>query len=96
METSKQLPIKGAKTIILLGILSFVGCGLYALPGTIISLIGIAKFKKVKAIAINNPAIYENAWVNARVGLILCILGFIASIITLIWTISLFYPIWFK
>ena len=82
--------IKGAKTIVLLGFLSFIGCGLYAVPGTIISIWGMIKFKQVKAIYQTDPELYKESWVDARAGLILCILGFILSIITLVWTLSLF------
>ena len=94
--SSVQQPIKGAKGIIALGILSFVGCIFYALPGTIISVVGIMRFRKVKAIADSDRAVYENAYVDARVGLILCVMGLVTSIVTLIWTISLFKDIWFR
>lgn len=96
MEGIQQEHIKGSKLVVVLGILSFVGCIFYALPGTVIAIMGILRFRKVKAIVDTNRPAYEEAYVNARVGLILCILGFIASIITLIWTISLFKDVWFK
>lgn len=96
MEQVQQERIKGSRTIIILGILSFAGCVFYALPGTVISLIGILKFRKVKALADTNKHVYEDAYVDARVGLTLCIIGFLTSIVTLIWTISLFKDIWFK
>lgn len=86
----EQAKLKGAKQLILLGFLSFVGCALYALPGTIISVIGILKFKKIKAEAHTDLVKYESSWVDARVGLILCVMGLITSIVTLIWTIWLF------
>ncbi len=87
---SESQKIKGAKTIVLLGFLSFLGCGLYAVPGTIISIWGFYKFKQVKAVYLTNPEIYKDSWVDARAGLILCILGFILSIVTFVWTLSLF------
>lgn len=93
--TIPQEKIKGAKTIVLIGFLSIFCCALYAVPGTIVAIIGILKYKKVKEVALSSPAKYQNSFVDAKAGLILCYLGFFLSIATLIWTIGLFYPTWF-
>jgi hypothetical protein len=91
----EQEKIKGAKSIIYIGFLSFVGCVFYALPGTVIAIWGFRRFIKVRKVALTNQSKFEISWVDARVGLILCVLGLLTSIVTIVWSLSLFWPIWF-
>ena len=71
----QQAPIPNAAGVLVLGIISIVGCSLYGVPGLICGIIALSLHKKVKEIYLSNPAKYENSYKNAKAGYICAIIG---------------------
>lgn len=74
-----QKSIPNANAILVLGIISIVGCFLYGLPGLVCGIIALAMFKKVKATYLSNKPMYETSFKNANAGYICAIIGTIIS-----------------
>ena len=74
-----QRSIPNANAILVLGIISIVGCVLYALPGLVCGIIALAMFKKVKETYLSNKPMYETSFKNANAGYICAIIGTILS-----------------
>jgi len=74
-----QKSIPNANAVLVLGIISIVGCFLYGLPGLVCGIIALAMFKKVKATYLSNKPMYETSFKNANAGYICAIIGTILS-----------------
>lgn len=72
---SRQQVLPNATAVLVLGILSIVGCFLYGLPGIVCGIIAIALHKKDKLQYESNPQAYENSFKNSRGGFICGIIG---------------------
>lgn len=69
----KQIP--NAISVMVLGIISIVGCGFYGIPGLVCGIIALALHRKVKAIHDSDPAAYARSYRFARAGYICGIVG---------------------
>ncbi len=92
---ASQKTIPNATGILVLGIISIVGCILYGVPGLICGIIALAMMKKVKAIYESDKPAYEVSYKNARAGYICAIIGtslsalyFIAALIAILYVAS--------
>ncbi len=83
----KNLP--NATAVLILGILSIVGCCFYALPGLIFGIIALVLAKKDIALYNENPSVYLN-YSNLKIGRIMAIIGLVLSIIYFILMIVVF------
>ncbi|MFT5860851.1 MAG: hypothetical protein ACI865_002967 [Flavobacteriaceae bacterium] len=72
---AQQVPIPNAVGVLVLGIISIVGCILYGVPGLICGIISLSLHRKVKEIYLSNPAKYESSYKNAKAGQICAIIG---------------------
>lgn len=67
--------LPNATTVLVLGIISLVGCALYGIPGLVCGIIAIILHKKDKAVYLTNPAKYEASFKTSRAGQICGIVG---------------------
>ena len=67
--------LPNANATLTLGIISIVGCILYAIPGLVCGIIALALHKKDKAIYSTDPNRFENSYKNAKAGFICAIIG---------------------
>lgn len=75
----QQKSIPNANAVLVLGIISIVGCFLYGIPGLVCGIIALVMFKKVKATYLSNKPMYETSYKNANAGYICAIIGTILS-----------------
>jgi uncharacterized membrane protein HdeD (DUF308 family) len=78
----EQQKLPNATAVLILGILSIVGCCFYAV-GIIFSSVALVLAKKDMALYAANPSGYEN-YSNLKTGRILAIIGLIINIIAVI------------
>lgn len=88
MELNKQ-EVPNATLILVLGILSIVGCCCYGILGVIFGIITIIISNKAIAIYNADPDMYYG-YQNVKIGRILAIIGLVLSAIFLI-TVILFF-----
>lgn len=74
-----QRTIPNANAVLVLGIISIVGCFLYGIPGLVCGIIALVMFKKVKATYLTNKPMYESSYKNANAGYVCAIIGTILS-----------------
>ena len=74
--------------VLILGIISILGCCCYGIVGLICGIIGLVLAKKDVALYKQNPSAYNN-FSNLNTGRILCIIGVVLSVIYLIANIVL-------
>ncbi|NVK63780.1 MAG: DUF4190 domain-containing protein [Flavobacteriales bacterium] len=74
-----QKVIPNANTVLVLGIISIVGCILYAIPGLVCGVIALVMYKKVKATYLSDKPAYEASFKNAKAGYVCAIIGTILS-----------------
>jgi len=67
--------LPNATTVLVLGIISIVGCFLYGIPGLICGIIAIMMHKKDKALYLSNPEKYENSFKTSKAGQVCGIVG---------------------
>lgn len=70
-----QQPIPNAVTVLVLGIISIVGCFLYGVPGLICGIIALSIHGKVKKIHATDPAKYRQSFNIAKAGFICAVIG---------------------
>jgi hypothetical protein len=90
-----QWKIPMANTTLVLAIVSVVGCVFYGFPGIVLSVIAIMLHNRVKKVFKSNPAAYRQSYNNARAGLIIAIISLAISVATTIYTIYVFYVLWY-
>lgn len=88
--TGQQQSIPNANAVLVLGILSIVGCFLAGLPGLVCGIIALVLFKKVKATFLSNKPLYENSYKNANAGFICAIIGTILSALYFLYFLFVF------
>lgn len=71
--------IPNSTAVLVLGIISIVGCFLYGIPGLICGIIAMVMFKKVKATYLTDRVGYEASYKTANAGYICAIIGTILS-----------------
>lgn len=71
--------IKNAISVLILGIISIVGCFTYGIPGLVCGIIALSMHSKVKSVYLTNPNHYANSYKKAKAGYICAIIGTILS-----------------
>ncbi|WP_407405068.1 CCC motif membrane protein [Chryseobacterium sp.] len=82
--TVQKLP--NATAVLILGIISILGCCCYGLPGLIAGIIGLILSKKDNQLYKNNPSMYSG-YDNLKAGKIMSIIGIALSILFIIYLI---------
>lgn len=87
--------LPNATAVLVLGIISIVGCIFYGVPGLICGIIALVLHKKNKEVYATNPAKYEASWKNAKAGYVCAIIGtslsavyFIVALFIIIFAVS--------
>ena len=88
MQTPSTLP--NATTVLVLGIISIVGCMFYAVPGLICGIIAVVLHKKDKALYLTNPLKYEASFKTSKAGHICGIVGLSLSAACLLFLVIYF------
>ncbi len=79
----QQLP--NATAILVLGIISIVGCFCYGLPGLVCGIIALVLSGKANALYKENPSLYtEASFKNMKAGKVCAIIGLSLSALTVI------------
>ncbi|WP_243389327.1 CCC motif membrane protein [Avrilella dinanensis] len=81
-----QSNLPNATAVLVLGIVSIIGCCCYGIVGLICGIIGLVLAKKDMKLYQSNPNAYSN-YSNLNTGRILCIIGVILSALYLAWTV---------
>lgn len=81
--------LPNATAVLVLGILSIIGCCCYGIPGVIFGIIALVLAKKDKQLYVQNPELYLN-YNNVKTGRILAIIGIIISALYIILYIGFF------
>ncbi|MBX3239023.1 MAG: hypothetical protein KIT80_09595 [Chitinophagaceae bacterium] len=85
-------PLPNATAVLVLGILSIVGCLCYGIPGLILSIIALVLYNKDIQLYKINPTLYtEASYSNLKAGRICAIVGLIPSILLLIFVIIIMF-----
>ncbi|WP_047545880.1 CCC motif membrane protein [Psychroserpens sp. Hel_I_66] len=79
-QTQEQL--QNSTLILVLGILSIIGCCCYGILGIILGVVTLVLAKKATAIYMANPEMYTG-FQNVKIGRILAIIGLVLSAIYL-------------
>jgi hypothetical protein len=83
-----QQPLPNATAILVLGILSIVGCFCYSIPGFLCSIIALILAGKARALYSANPGMYtQGSLSNVNGGRICAIIGLILSSLYVIFAI---------
>ncbi len=77
-------PVPNATAVLVLGIISIVGCFLYAIPGIVCSIIALVLHKRDKALYLANPVKYENSFKTSKAGHICAIIGLSLSLLFIV------------
>jgi hypothetical protein len=83
-----QQKLPNATAVLVLGIVSIVGCCCYGLPGLIAGIIALVLYSKDAKLYKANPTEYSN-YSNLNTGRILAIIGIIMSVLYVIYVIVL-------
>jgi hypothetical protein len=77
-----QMPVPNSTAVLVLGILSIVGCFCYSIPGLIMGIIGLVLAKKGNDVFRSNPSAYTlSSYNNLSAGKVCSIIGTILSAI---------------
>ncbi|KFF00455.1 membrane protein [Chryseobacterium formosense] len=83
-----QQKLPNATAVLVLGIVSIVGCCCYGILGVIAGIIGLVLYKKDNQLYQSNPTLYSD-YNNLNTGRILCIIGLVISVLYLILNVVL-------
>jgi hypothetical protein len=86
----QKLP--NATLVLVLGIISIVGCCCYGVIGLICGIIGLVLAKKDEVLYLANPTMYSD-YRNLKTGKILCYIGIVLSLLTVIYMVVLLMTI---
>ena len=90
----KNLP--NSTAVLVLGIVSIIGCFLYAIPGVVCGIIALVLFKKDKQVYMQDPVGYELSYKNSKAGQVCAIVGLCLSgifLLTLIWVFTMAFTV---
>jgi len=86
-----QQPLPNSTTVLVLGILSIVGCFCYGIPGIILGIIALVLHSKDKALLDVNPDLYTAGSVsNLNAGRVCAIIGLCLSALALVYIILVY------
>ena len=80
--------VPNATAVLVLGIISIVGCIGYGVPGLICGIIALALHKKDKRLYLSNPEKYDNSFKTSRAGFVCAMIGTILSGLFLLFIIG--------
>jgi Ca2+/Na+ antiporter len=83
-----QQKLPNATAVLILGIVSIVGCCCYSIPGLIAGIIALVLAKKDGQLYKNNPTLYSN-YGQLNAGKIMAIIGIILSILYAVYIVVL-------
>ncbi|CAA7195959.1 MULTISPECIES: CCC motif membrane protein [Chryseobacterium] len=75
-----QQKLPNATAVLILGIVSIVGCCCYGIPGVVAGIIALVLYKKDNELYKQNPSMYSN-YSNLSTGRILGIIGIVISVL---------------
>ncbi len=79
---SGQSALPNSTAVLVLGIISIIGCFCYGIPGLICSIIAIVLYSKDKKLYVQNPQAYTpGSYSNLNAGRVCAIIGLIISAI---------------
>ena len=81
MGINNQKNLPNSTAVLVLGILSIVGCIFYGIPGIICGIIAIVLHGKDKKLYTTDPASYKKSFGNSKAGFICGIVGLSLSIL---------------
>jgi hypothetical protein len=73
--------LPNATAVLVLGIISIVGCIFYGIPGIVCGIIAIVLHKKDREIYQTNPTLYDASFKNSKAGYVCGIIGLSLSIL---------------
>ena len=79
--------VPNSTAVLVLGILSIVGCICYGIVGLIMGIIAMVLHKKDKELYETNPGAYENSFKNSKAGKICAIIGVSLSALYIVFVI---------
>ncbi|MBV4356533.1 CCC motif membrane protein [Pinibacter aurantiacus] len=86
----QQTPLPNATAVLVLGIISIVGCFCYGIVGLITSIIALILAKKDMALYNANPSLYiPSSYNNLKAGRVCAIVGIILSALYLLFVIAI-------
>lgn len=88
MITMDQQKLPNATAVLILGIVSIIGCCCYGLPGLVAGIIALVLAKKDGELYRKNPALYSN-YSQLNAGKIMAIIGIVLSILYAIYVVVL-------
>ena len=88
--SGQQKTIPNANAVLVLGIISIVGCIFAGIPGLVCGIIALVMYKKVKATYESDRPTYENSFKNAKAGFVCAIIGTILSALYFLYFIFAF------
>lgn len=82
--------LPNSTAVLVLGIISIVGCLFYAIPGIVCGIIAMVLHKKDKQIYLTNPPMYEASFKNSKAGYVCAIIGLTLSILFIVFLVIYF------
>lgn len=73
--------LPNATAVLVLGIISIVGCIFYAIPGIVCGIIAIVLHKKDREVYLTNPSLYDGSFKNSKAGYVCGIIGLSLSLL---------------
>jgi hypothetical protein len=96
MSKGEEKILPNATAVLVLGIISIIGCVFYGIPGLVCGIIALVLHQKNKLIYTHNPQLYETSWKNSKAGYICAVIGvsisalyFIFALIFIIFAMSM-------
>ena len=77
-------PVPNVTAVLVLGIISIVGCFLYGIPGLICGIISLSLHRKDKSVYLSNPEKYDASFRTSKAGFICGIIGVVLSALYII------------
>ncbi|MDY3521096.1 CCC motif membrane protein [Riemerella anatipestifer] len=80
--------LPNATLVLVLGILSILGCCCYGVPGIILGVVALVMYKKDNQLYLANPELYVN-YSNLTTGRVLAIIGIVLSALNVLAYVAL-------
>jgi hypothetical protein len=92
MDYGRGEVLPNSTAVLVLGIISIVGCIFYGIPGLICGIIALVLHKKNKEVYATNPAKYQVSWKNAKAGYVCAIIG---TSLSAVYVLVVFFALFF-
>lgn len=90
-SSNEQAQLPNASAVLVLGIISIVGCFFYGIPGLICGIISLSLYPKDKRMYDSDPSRYQDSFKNSKAGMICAVIGTSLSslmFLTLLFTLA--------